>query len=47
MIPVAVVVLLLLCAGLIHRYRIQERQKEQSLMKRHAAEYQAGHKSPW
>jgi hypothetical protein len=47
MIPVAVVVLLLLCAGLIHRHHLQERQKEQSLMKRHASEYQETHKGAW
>ena len=47
MIPVLVVVLLVLCFVLIHRYRVQERRKEQSLMKRHATEYQQVHKSPW
>jgi hypothetical protein len=47
MIPILLVVLFLLCVGLIHRYRAQERQRERSLMKRHATDYQAVHKSPW
>jgi hypothetical protein len=47
MIPVVVVVLFLLCFVLIHRHHLREHRRELFVMKRHAAEYQEVHKSPW